>query len=191
MADGSLARRYARAVLSIARDQPNVVATTDAFASELAGFAEVLDLSNGELRGVLANPGITQGERRAVLDAVLPSMNLSPTVANLLRLLLDKGRFAVLPEIRVQYMAMADELAGRVRATVSTARALTPALAAEVQASLEKATGKTVLVTFTVDSSLIGGMVAKVGDTVFDASVRSRLTAVQQSLTSSGTVAEA
>lgn len=125
MADGSLARRYARAVLSIARDQPNVVATTDAFASELAGFAEVLDLSNGELRGVLANPGITQGERRAVLDAVLPSMNLSPTVANLLRLLLDKGRFAVLPEIRVQYMAMADELAGRVRATVSTARALT------------------------------------------------------------------
>ena len=191
MADGSLARRYARAVLSIARDQPNVVATTDAFASELASFAEVLDLSNGELRGVLGNPGITQGERRAVLDAVLPSMNLGPTVANLLRLLLDKGRFAVLPEIRVQYMAMADELAGRVRATVSTARALTPALAAEVQASLEKATGKTVLVTFSVDSSLIGGMVAKVGDTVFDASVRSRLTAVQQSLTSSGTVAEA
>jgi F-type H+-transporting ATPase subunit delta len=192
MADGSLARRYARALLSLARDSGDVVAATDGFANDLERFAAVLDLDNGLLRSALENPGITLGERKGVLDAVLPKLELQQITKNFLSLLLDKGRFTVLPEIRVQYMAMADEQAGRVRATVSTARPISPELGAQVQASLEQATGKTVLVQFVVDPALIGGMVAKVGDTVYDASVRSRLMSVQQSLSASqGGAAEA
>ncbi len=191
MADGSLARRYARALLSLARESADVVAATDAFAADLDRFAAVLDLSDGTLRAALGNPGISLGERRAVLDAVLPRLGLQPMSNNFLRMVLDKGRFGVLPEIRVQYRAMADEQAGRVRATVTTARALSAELGAQVQASLASATGKTVIVDFVVDPALIGGMVAKVGDTVYDASVRSRLSAVQQSLSASGGAAEA
>ena len=179
MADGSVARRYARALVDLGEESDAV----DALAADLTTFAGVLDLNEGELRAALANPGITIAERRAVLDAVLSRLGLHAYVGNFLRLLMDNGRFGELPSIRTSYQSMADDRANRVRATVTSARPLDEAGADRVRASLAKATGKQVTVTFAVDPDLIGGMIARVGDTVYDASVRARLASMQQALT--------
>jgi F-type H+-transporting ATPase subunit delta len=143
MADGSLARRYARALLSIGQEGDLL----GKISADLLGFQDILDLGDGELRAALANPGITTAERRAVLEAVLGALSLNAHSASFLRLLLDKGRFFALDDIIREYGVLADEIAGRVRATVTTAKPLTKTLAEKVAKSLEAATGKTVEVT--------------------------------------------
>lgn len=193
MADGSLARRYARALLGIAQEEKAL----DEMALQLLQFSAVLDLSSPEMAGrtlrtVLDNPGVTHAERQAVLAQVLGGLRMHPMVANFLRLVLDKNRFGSLPEITREYIAMADALSGRVRSTVTTSQPLSSAMADSVRAALTGATGKEVIIQFVVDPSLIGGMVAQVGDTVYDASVKGRLLELQQVLSSSsGQVAEA
>lgn len=182
MADAALSRRWARALVELARED----AAVDRIGQDLDTLAQTLDLEGGMLRRALENPGITVTERRGVLDAVLSRLDLHPYVKNFLRLLIDKGRFSALPGIRTEYRSMADELAGRVQATVSSARPLDAAMAEQVRAALRQATGREVIVDFQVDPSLIGGIVAKVGDTVYDASIRARLQAMQKALTEGG-----
>jgi len=186
MADGSLARRYARALLSIGQEG----GLLDTLSTDLHGVQSVLDLGAGELRSALSNPGITLAERRAALEAVLGKLDLNANSGNFLRLLLDKGRFFALDDIIREFGVLSDEIAGRVRATVTTAKPLTKALSAKVAKSLEDATGKTVEVTYEVDADVIGGLVAKVGDTVYDAPIRSRLIELQAAI-GAGHVAEA
>ena len=175
MADGSLARRYARALILLGQENNAL----DVIGAGLGTIGGVLDLNGGELRGVLVNPGVPLAERHAVLSEVLRRLGLHAYVNNFLRLLLDKSRFAVLPEITAAFGEMADELAGRVRATVRTARALDAVTAAQVEGALAQATGRTVVVRYVVEPGLIGGMVAQVGDKVYDSSVRGRLEQLQ------------
>jgi F-type H+-transporting ATPase subunit delta len=179
MADGSLARRYARALILLGQENNAL----DAVGAGLGTIGAVLDLNDGQLRGVLVNPGVPLAERHAVLGEVLRRLGLHAYVNNFLRLLLDKSRFAVLPEITLAFGEMADELAGRVRATVRTARALDAVTAAQVEGALAQATGRTVVVRYVVEPGLIGGMVAQVGDKVYDSSVRGRLEQLQLALT--------
>lgn len=179
MADGSLARRYARALILLGQENNAL----DVIGAGLGTIGGVLDLNGGELRGVLVNPGVPLAERHAVLSEVLRRLGLHAYVNNFLRLLLDKSRFAVLPEITAAFGEMADELAGRVRATVRTARALDAVTAAQVEGALAQATGRTVVVRYVVEPGLIGGMVAQVGDKVYDSSVRGRLEQLQLALT--------
>lgn len=171
MAEGSLARRYANALLGLGQESGQV----DAYAADLAAFAEALDASDGLLRTVLNNPGLSVIERSNVLQAVLAKMALAPMVNNFLNLLVDKSRLVIFDQIQVAYQEMADEIVGRVRATVTTASALHDAEAAQITQVLSKAMQSTVVVDYQVDPELIGGIVARVGDTVFDASIRSRL----------------
>jgi F-type H+-transporting ATPase subunit delta len=178
MADASLARRYARALILLGQEQHAL----DAFGAGLVQAGHVLDLGDGLLRGVLVNPGIPLAERQAVLGAALARMGLHALLNNFLRLLLDKGRFVALPEITAAYEQMADELASRVRATVRTARALDARTADQVERALAAASGRAVVVRFVVEPSLIGGMVAQVGDKVYDSSVRGRLEQLQLAL---------
>jgi F-type H+-transporting ATPase subunit delta len=179
MADGSLARRYARALILLGQENNAL----DVIGAGLGVIGGVLDLNGGQLRGVLVNPGVPLAERHAVLSEVLRRLGLHAYVNNFLRLLLDKSRFAVLPEITLAFGEMADELAGRVRATVRTARALDAVTSAQVEGALAQATGRTVVVRYVVEPGLIGGMVAQVGDKVYDSSVRGRLEQLQLALT--------
>lgn len=186
MAESALGRRYARALVSLGQEAGCI----ERIDRDLSAFAEVMDLGGGALRGTLISPSLTTVERGRVLDEVLKHVSLHPFVRNLLRLLNDKSRFFIFDDIRRAYTELADELAGRVRATVTTARPLGLSLRAQVQAALTRATGKDVVVGFEVDSELIGGIVARVGDKVYDASVRARLQEMEHSLLS-GEVAEA
>ena len=183
MADGSLARRYARALIAIGTEENCI----DQLGADLAQFDQVLQLGDGALGSALSNPGVTNGERREVIEAVLSQLSLHSRVNAFLRLLVDKNRFAAFDEILSAYTQMADEIAGRVRVTVTTAKKQTAAGQKKITAAIEASTGKKVDVSFEVDTALIGGVVAQIGDTVIDASIRSRLQELGTELVSSGT----
>lgn len=178
MVSGSIARRYARALIMIGQENGK----TDSFAGDLVSFALVLDLGEAQLRAALTNPGMSTVERKAVLEQVLSKLSLNKDVANFLRLLIDKNRMAAYDGIQQFYGEMADEIAGRARAVVTTAAMLDASTKKTVQGALEASTGKTVEIDFQVDSGLIGGMVAQVGDIFYDASVRARLEEIQAAL---------
>ena len=188
MANGSIARRYARAFIALGQENNK----TEALAGDLSTFAEVLSTGEGELRQALINPGLTTIERKAVLNSVLEKLKLDGDTANFLRLLVDKNRFGEFDGIARSFNEMADELAGRARAVVTTATELSAEMKKTVQGSLEASTGKTVEIDFQIDPGLIGGMVAQVGDISYDASVRARLEDLQSALIRNpGAVAEA
>ena len=188
MADGSIARRYAKALVSLGSEAGNL----EDLSGELSTFASVMAVGDGALEQALFNPGLTSIERKAVLNEVLGKLKFTPITANFLRLLVDKNRFTVFAEIQRAFHEMADELAGRVRATVSTSSELSDDMRGTVKKALEAATGKTVMIDFKVDPSLIGGMVAQVGDVSYDSSVRAPLEDLQTALIRNpGVVAEA
>ena len=175
-----VARRYAQALIDVAPDKKAV----DQIAQSLDRFVAVSreGAEGHRLNDVLANPVFTLDERRAVLEKVLSRAELHPLAANLLRLANDKRRLAILPRIADAYRELADQRAGRLRVTVQTAEPLTPQLEAEVRAALETMTGTSVLLAAEVRPELIGGLVARVGDKVFDSSIRTRLELLKQQL---------
>jgi F-type H+-transporting ATPase subunit delta len=178
--EGSIARRYARALAALATEA-NVV---DRTVEDLARIAEVAAANDGEFLSIMANPAFHGAERRAALDAVLGRLGLLPLTERFLRLLLDKGRFDVVGDIHREFRDLADAAAGRVRAVVTTAAPLSVVTRAEVLVALGESTGKTVVLETRVDPSLLGGIVAQVGGKVIDASLRTRLEELQLALSS-------
>lgn len=181
MAERSLARRYARAVIEIADENGAV----QAIGTELNSALSTFHAHNNMLLDALSNPVYTVAERARVLDEVLPRMSVSTTVQNTLRLMLKNNRMSLLPMVAEEFQTYADERSGRVRVIVETAEPLTPQLEAEVRAALEQVTGKTVLIETQVKPELIGGVVARIGGKVYDASVKNRLETLKSTLLSS------
>ncbi len=177
MVEGSLARRYAKALLEIGREEGQV----DRLGDDLQRFGRLLE-STTELGNVMSNPVFTHAERRAVLDRLIPGLALHAYTVNFLRLLLDKDRYVALPSIVREYRALSDAEANRVRATVTTAAELSPVMREAVSRALAQTTGKKVVLESRVDPSLLGGLVAQVGGRVFDASLRTRLERLQLTL---------
>lgn len=178
MSDNVVARRYAQALIELAAEAGEI----ERVGQDLAHFASVMDANGRMLGSALCSPVFTLDERRAVLDQLLPRIRYSTTATNALRLINDKRRLPMLGDIVEAYEAMADERAGRARVTVQTAEPLGPQLEAEVRAALEAVTGKQVVLRAEVRPELIGGLVARVGDKVYDSSLRTRLDQIKQSL---------
>ena len=174
---GSVARRYARAIFDIGVAK----GLYEAFATELDDLAAIY-AGAPELREALENPVFTKPERRAVLEKILPRVAPSREVRTFALLLLDRGRIGNLPLIARVYRELVDEKLGRVRATVTSATPLDPATQTAVQRALERRTGKRVIVTASTDPDLIGGIVARVGDLVFDGSLKTRLETLKSRL---------
>jgi F-type H+-transporting ATPase subunit delta len=174
---GSIARRYAKALLEIGIKQQ----TYDALGKELDRAADMLK-SSPELRNALENPVFALDQRKLVLDDVVRRLALSKTVRNFVMLLLDKGRIASLPNIARAHRALVDEHAGRVRATVTSARPLDPMLETRLKTALERQSGKTVILEKREDPSIVGGLVTQLGDTVYDGSVRTQLQQMREQL---------
>ena len=174
MISGSASRRYARAILSIGQAQGNLEPLT----AEVERLAQSID-SSPDLRTVLLNPAFSQTQRQAVLDEVCQRLTLSKTTQRLAQLLLSRGRLPNLPGIARSLRQMVDEVAGRVRVRLTSARPLDAAAETRIRSALGKATGKTVLVEKNVDESLIGGVVTQVGDVVYDGSLRGELTSLR------------
>jgi len=181
VADATIARRWAVALLQLASEERVV----DRVADDLERFLAAVEAHGGAMGEALASPVFTADERRRVLDAMLPTLGLHPHAENLLRLANDKRRSGLVRAIVESYRELADALAGRARVTVETAEPLTPDLERDVRAALESVTGKQVVLRSVVRPELIGGLVARVGDTVYDSSVRTHLARIRQALLTS------
>jgi len=175
MIAGSLARRYARALLDIGIAKGNFV-DLGIEADELA----TLYSGSRDLTEALTNPVFAPSKRREVLEAVLEHTKASPVMRNFVLLLHERERIPYLPAIARELRTMVDERAGRVRATVTSVKALTPEQATQVQTALEKLSKKKVILDKKEDPDLIGGLVAKVGDVVYDGSIRTQLESMRE-----------
>ena len=179
MSSGSLARRYARALLDIGLEEKSL----DALGKEISELAEIVKGSE-ELESTLSNPAFPKSEREKVLLGVLSALGASQTATNFTRLLLDRERVNVLGDIDRALSAMIDEHAQRVRAVVTSARPLSSAHLSRLVKALEKKSGKKILVETREDSELLGGVVAQVGDEVYDGSLRTQLHNMRHRLSS-------
>jgi F-type H+-transporting ATPase subunit delta len=176
---GSLARRYAKALLEIGIAQQ----TYDALGKELDRAADTLR-SSPELRVALENPVFSLEKRKLIMDELSRRLALSKPVRNFIMLLLDKGRIAALPDIARVHRTLIDEHAGRMRATITSARPLDPMLETRLKTALEKSSGKVVLIDKREDPAILGGLVTQLGDTVYDGSVRTQLQQLREELLS-------
>jgi len=167
---GSVSRRYARALFSIGVDRGSF----EQLGRELDAVAD-LWTGSAELRQALENPVFKGTEKRAVLQSLLPRVAPTADVQRFVLLLLERRRLPAVPAIARAYREMADLHTGRVRAHVTSAQPLGPADLERVRQSIERRTGKKVILEAAVDPALIGGLVARVGDLVLDGSVRTQL----------------
>lgn len=177
MVAGSLSRRYARAVMDLATSGKVV----DKVGADLRTLAAAYKTAP-ELGDVLGNASFPRAQRRAIADALLNRIGAQPLTRTFVNLLLDNERLAALPGIAREVDAMIEAQAGRVHAEVTSATALTPAQLTQLTATLEKLSGKKVVVAKKEDPSLLGGVVAKVGDVVYDGSLRTQLRILRDQL---------
>jgi F-type H+-transporting ATPase subunit delta len=170
MITGSLARRYARALMQIGSEQGNY----EQLGAELRSLGQAYR-SSKELETALTNPAFPRAERERILVALLERLGASPIVVNVTRLLLERERAGAIPDISRELDAMIDEKIGRVAAVITSATPLSGQQQAAVIAALEKLSGRTVSAETRHDPELLGGVVAQVGDVVYDGSLRTQL----------------
>ena len=178
MVTGSLARRYARAVLEIGTTNGNL----DKIGADLRSLARAMH-DSAELVTALTNPAIRRADRRRVIDGLLARIGAAPHTQNLVYLLLDGERMSSLPAISREVDVMIEAKAGRLAAEVTSARPLDAGQLSQIITALEKLSGKKVAVTHREDPNLLGGVVAKLGDTVYDGSLRTQLRTLRDELT--------
>jgi F-type H+-transporting ATPase subunit delta len=172
-----VARRYATALADVvaARGEAQEV------QKELAAWAEMMQ-SNEQLLEVFRNPTIPYEQKRKVLTTLIERSRVRPTTANFLQVLLQNHRLAELREVNKRFAQILDERSGVVSAEVTTARSVTQSSQDALRTKLTAMTGKSVRLSFTTDEELIGGIVTRIGSTIYDGSVRNQLQQVRERL---------
>jgi len=172
-----IAERYASAVFDIAKEGKDLKALESDVAAIEAAIADSADFQT-----LLTSPLYSRDEQEAAITAVAKKMKLSATTTNVLGLLASKRRLFVLPQLaKVLRERLADER-GEVTAEVTTAKALTKAQMDKLAKTLKEKVGKAVTIQETVDESIIGGLIVKVGSKMIDTSIKSKLSALQNTM---------
>jgi F-type H+-transporting ATPase subunit delta len=166
MASGA-AKRYTDAVFSIARE----TGSFDQWQRDLDVLATLMD--DGTAASVLASPNISRAEKLALIKSALEGGQAE--ALNLATLLLDRGRLAIAPEMAGLFRDAALDELGIVIANVTTAVPIDKDAEAAIRQQLSKLVGKQVEIRAEVDESLIGGIVARIGDQLIDGSVSNQL----------------
>lgn len=177
MKHAEIAAPYARAFFEIA----SASQSTDKVRKELEQVAGWISDSR-EFSDFLSNPAIGVAERREVLSSLSKRALFSPLTTNLLLLLADKRRLAVLPDIIEQFGHFVDAEAGVVRASVKAAKELSAVQVNRLRAALQEMSGKKVEVSTSVDDSLLGGLVVKMEGKVYDNSVKTHLATLRENV---------
>lgn len=173
----TIARRYAAALTDVVLKSGE----TEIVRSELKQWEQMID-GNEDLHTAIANPAITHDNKIKVLESLLAKARPSKTTANFLRVLLRNGRLTELAEINERFAAELEERSGVVTAQITSARELPEGERSELRAGLEKLTGKKVNLKFDINEQLIGGVVTRIGSTVYDGSVKTQLENLKQEL---------
>ena len=171
------AARYARALLDVAIKESD----PERAEQELAAFVGLVQ-QHSDLQRALADPVVSAADKRAVVGQVLARLQPTSPVGKLLLLLASRGRLALLPDLLDVYRERLRELRNVVQAEVTTAVPLSPERAAQLQQRLAQMTGRVVTMTTKVDESIIGGVVTRIGSTVYDGSVAGQLAKVKDRL---------
>jgi F-type H+-transporting ATPase subunit delta len=170
--------RYARALVDVVS------------SSKLDGTAvmqqlrSLVDLIGGspDLRRVWENPSIPPEQKRRLLDAIVARENIVKPVRNFIAVLIDNRRIAALPEISKQVELEMDRRLGLAEAQVTSARELSPEERRDLEAQMERLTGKKVRAHYATDNKLLGGAVVRMGSTIYDGSVRGQLQKMKEAL---------
>lgn len=177
MIPGVIARRYATALLELGTETGQL----DTLVEELQRAAQAYE-SSAELRTTLADPLVAVQAKQQILAEVADRLGLGQAAKNTLNLLLDRRRVKALPPIAARLRAMADEKRGLLRAEVHTAMPLPEEYFTQLQQQLERVTGRRIALDRKLDPTLICGVVARVGDTVYDGSLIARLRRLKETM---------
>lgn len=177
----TVARRYATALADVVADRGEARQVQE----ELSSW-EMMMNANSMLMEVFRNPTIPYEQKQKVLTSLIERVRLRPTTSNFLQVLLRNQRLTELPEVNLRFAQVLDERSGVVSAQVTTARDVPEAQQEALRAKLTAMTGKHVRLSFTTDQELIGGIVARIGSTIYDGSVRTQLQQVKEKMMGKG-----
>ena len=178
MTNKTAALRYARALLDVAVKEK---ADLDRIDADLAAFAALFE-QHPALARVLLNPAVPVPRKRAAVADLLARASFSSMLSKLLLMLAERDRLVLLPDVLAAYRDRLMDYRHVVRAEVTTAAPIDAARVQEIQQGLAAATGRTVTIAMKTDPTIIGGLVARVGSTVYDASVVRQLERMKERL---------
>ena len=181
MTNKTAAIRYARALLDVAVKEK---ADLELIENELTQFADLFK-QYPLLEKVLLNPAVPVPRKRAAVGDLLAQAKLTPIVSKLLALLADRDRLVLVPDLLKAYSDRLLDHRGVVRAEVTTAVALDLRRADAIRQGLASLTGRTVLLATKIDPSIVGGLIARIGSTVYDGSVTRQLEKMKERLVES------
>jgi F-type H+-transporting ATPase subunit delta len=172
-----VARRYASALADVVIERAEQALVRE----ELAAWERLLQ-GNPPLLEVFRNPTVPYEQKVKVLDELITRTRVRATAANFLRILLRNQRLTELSQVNVKLVQVLDERAGVVSALVISARPVADVARAALEEKLKQVTGKKVRLNFGTDQSLLGGIVTRIGSTVYDGSVRNQLSRLGEQL---------
>ena len=173
----TVARRYATALADVVIKSGE----TQVVKNELKTWETMINTSEN-LKSAFTNPSISQDDKEKVLNGLIEKTKPGITTANFLRVMLRNGRLTQIGEINTKFAGVLEERSGVVSANVTSARELSEKQKSEVLLNLELLTGKRMTLDFKTDESLIGGMVTRIGSTVYDGSVKTQLQELKQQM---------
>jgi len=166
----SASLQYANALADIALAQ----GAAETASKQLESFGAAYD-DSAELRTFLASPAVSVGAKHEVLEKIVKRLGASKIIRNFLFVIADHRRTQLIPEIVATFQQVIRQRQGVSEAEVSSAVELTAAQKKELAATLARVTGKKIEPKYSLDPALLGGAVVRIGDTIYDGSVRSRL----------------
>lgn len=172
------AGRYARALLDVAIAE----ADPQQVEREIAGAAELFS-GHADLWKVMTNPAVPAPKKRAIVDSLLPKLDVSPVVQKILQVLASRDRLVLLPDLVEVYRERLMDHLKVVRARVTSAAPLPADKAQQLETGLAALTGRKVVMTTATDQALIGGVVTQIGSTVYDGSIKRQLEKLKERLT--------
>jgi len=166
----SASLQYANALAEIALEQ----GAAEPARKQLAEFASMYEEST-ELRNFLGSPAVDRETKHAVIEKLGARVGASRIIRNFLFVLIDNGRTHNLPEILTTFERVLQERQGVAEAEVASARELNESQKSGLLKTLQKVTGKKIQAKYTLEPQLLGGAVVRIGDTIYDGSVRKQL----------------
>ena len=177
MSSQTVARRYASALADVVIERNEA----QPVQAELGAWAKMI-ADNGSLLEAFGNPTVAYEQKQNVLNALIARTKVRPTTTNFLRTLLKNQRISDLPEVTAKLAQILDERSGVVSAEITSARPVSDSARTLLEEKLAEMTGKKARLTFAIDESLLGGIVTRIGSTVYDGSVKNQLSRLREEL---------